>query len=57
MTHSFFFLYSMMNALSEGLCLANSSGLSQQTLLDVLVLSQPVEGLVVQQNRIYRNVN
>ncbi|XP_074574300.1 glyoxylate/succinic semialdehyde reductase 1 [Curcuma longa] len=29
---------SMMNALSEGLCLANSSGLSQQTLLDVLEL-------------------
>ncbi|KAG6514097.1 hypothetical protein ZIOFF_024437 [Zingiber officinale] len=29
---------SMMNALSEGLSLANSSGLSQQTLLDVLEL-------------------
>lgn len=29
---------SMMNALSEGLCLADRSGLSQQTLLDVLDL-------------------
>ncbi|XP_072970202.1 glyoxylate/succinic semialdehyde reductase 1 [Typha angustifolia] len=29
---------SMMNALSEGLCLADRSGLSQQTLLDVLEL-------------------
>lgn len=30
-------LCSMMNALSEGLTLAENSGLSQQTLLDVLV--------------------
>lgn len=27
-----------MNALSEGLCLADKSGLSPQTLLDVLVM-------------------
>nr|CAD1819891.1 unnamed protein product [Ananas comosus var. bracteatus] len=32
-----FLFYSMMNALSEGLCLADKSGLNPQTLLDVLL--------------------
>lgn len=35
---AFFFCCSMMNAFSEGLSLADKSGLSPQTLLDVLVL-------------------
>jgi 3-hydroxyisobutyrate dehydrogenase-like beta-hydroxyacid dehydrogenase len=32
-----FIWFSMMNAFSEGLALAGKSGLSQQTLLDILV--------------------
>lgn len=31
------FVYSMMNAFSEGLVLADKSGLSSDTLLDILV--------------------